>query len=301
LRTAFLLLVALGAGCGAPSATQRTTSQDVLPTPVVAALHDFQGVLRTVDVVVAGKPRRFLLDTGAGVTVLSPLLAAEAGCQPAGRITGFRMGGDRLDLPRCLGVTILLGTAQLRVAEAAMFAVGALFPPGWPAVDGVLSLQTLLPHALTLDVGGGTLTLETISSLHARVAVMTPVLMRPGRQAGGAALDVFLAASTARGPLWLEVDTGNLAPLLLAPHAAEVLGLDLAHPRVRHAAATSEDPETWDIPEVTLQLGNIPVTAPAQVRELIVDGNIGLPVLARVVLTLDLVAGRAWMKARARP
>jgi len=60
--------------------------------------------LITVDVEIGGKTLTFLLDTGGGVTIVSPETAALAGCTPFGRATGFRWNGERLDLPRCRSV-----------------------------------------------------------------------------------------------------------------------------------------------------------------------------------------------------
>lgn len=63
----------------------------------------------TVEAVVAGKPRRFLFDTGEGITMISPALAKEIGCEPWGNITAIRMTGDRLDLKRCDDVRFAVG------------------------------------------------------------------------------------------------------------------------------------------------------------------------------------------------
>ena len=52
----------------------------------------------TVEAEVAGRKRTFLFDTGEGVTMVSPALAKEIGCDPWGNVTAFRMLGERLDL-----------------------------------------------------------------------------------------------------------------------------------------------------------------------------------------------------------
>ena len=46
---------------------------------------------RTVQVAIAGKERTLLLDSGGGLTLISPRVAADLGCQPHGRFTAHRM------------------------------------------------------------------------------------------------------------------------------------------------------------------------------------------------------------------
>jgi hypothetical protein len=45
-----------------------------------------------------GTQYSFVLDTGAGVSVLSKSLVEKLGGKPAGQFTGFRMTGERLDM-----------------------------------------------------------------------------------------------------------------------------------------------------------------------------------------------------------
>jgi len=56
------------------------------------------GLLLVSDSLGPGVNAHFVLDTGAGVTVLAPSLIEKVKGKPAGRFTGFRMTGDRIDL-----------------------------------------------------------------------------------------------------------------------------------------------------------------------------------------------------------
>lgn len=57
--------------------------------------------LRTVEVSVGGHESRFIFDTGAGDTVLTPQETRYAGCTPFGQVTGFRATGGRVTSSRC--------------------------------------------------------------------------------------------------------------------------------------------------------------------------------------------------------
>jgi hypothetical protein len=91
-RKWWLLLCVLVAAAftfaGCTSAPQREA-----PAPGAAqvAVLEPYGSLFTVTVSVAGAPRRFLVDTGGGITVFTPELAAQAACALGGPLTGFRM------------------------------------------------------------------------------------------------------------------------------------------------------------------------------------------------------------------
>jgi hypothetical protein len=127
-------------------------------------------------------------------------------------------------------------------------------------------------------------TIETPASFAAKVRGATPVTLRAGRQAGGAALDLFLAVEAPGGPLWMELDSGSAAPALLAPHAARALGLEL-------------DPAAPKRVELTVAgLGR--VTVEASEREMIYDGLLGARFVGEFVWMIDLGTMRGWARRR---
>src|SRR4051794_7495590 len=113
LRSALvsLLLAACksGSGDGAPA------------HPVDLAIVPYQGGYGSVMVDVAGKHLPFLLDPGGGYTVVSPAVATAAGCQPFGRLTGYRMRGQRLDFPKCEPFALDLGTIAITPPALGVF------------------------------------------------------------------------------------------------------------------------------------------------------------------------------------
>ena len=97
------------------------------------------------------------------------------------------------------------------------------------------------------------------------------------------ALVPFVAVETPRGRLWMELDTGSTGALIVGRHAANVLGLDAAN---RDGQSTA----------ITLA-GGVDVQAKARVEDLIIDGNIGAPILRQWAVTIDLANERLWIDA----
>ncbi len=251
-------------------------------------LEPYAGRLRTVSVAVAGEERRFLLDTGGGITLLAPSAAREAGCTPRGRLTGFRMGGERVDFPVCGTVALALGGARL-APEAAVLDLAGILTPGLPPLAGLVSLQTFGSRAVTLDLGGGRLWIETAASLADRTRGMAPLVARPQLEMGGAGLDLFVAVDGRRGRLWFLVDSGNLDEVLLAPHALEELAAGEALEALRAG-------RTVEVELPVAGLGRARVAA--RQRDVIYDGVLNAAFLERVVLALDLGPVRAWARWR---
>lgn len=266
------------------AACQWTASAD-LPrqaptTPIELALTPYVGNLRTVSVTAGTHTEPFLLDTGGGFTVLAPDLASALPCIPFGRVTGFRSSGERFDLPRCGPVSLTLGPLLIRL-EATVLDLTALLG-GAPPLGGLVSLQTLQNRSFTLDWAQNRLIIETDSSLAQRLTSMQPLSVRTSRQAGGAALDLFLEIEAVQGSVWLELDSGNNGPVLLSPHALVQLGLPESGPAVR------------DVPLHVRGLG--PISMQVAVKPMIYDGLLNAAFLDSVVLAVDLRSEQAWAK-----
>lgn len=275
-----LFVVAFCLAAGGLVRAQRTPADGA---PVDLVLRPYIATLRTVAVTVGNETLPFLFDTGGGFTVLTPEVARGAGCTPFGRLSGFRSSGERLDLPRCGPVKLVVGDVPL-VGEVAVLDVMRLLE-GAPTVGGILSLQSLEGRAFTLDLAGNRLVLESPGSLATRTAGRPPVAVRLSRQAGGAALDLFLEVVSPGGSLWLELDSGNAGPVLLSPHALTQLGL----------AIKGEEPQ-----RVTLDVRGLgPTAVDAVTRDLIYDGLLNARFLESVVISVDLASGRAWFTKRA--
>jgi len=146
----------------------------------------------------------------------------------------------------------------------------------------------LQAQPFTLELGAGRLTFETPASLAQRIDGAVEVPIRFHRQAGGVSLTVMVGVPTARGPLWMQLDSGSDAPMLVAKTSAEPLGLD---PEV------ARQPLRLSIAGV--ETGAIEADVEARVRDMIIDGNIGLPVMRDWIMTFDLKAGKLWIRPAA--
>lgn len=252
---------------------------------VVVPLGDLLGVLRTVEVRVGSQDATMILDTGGGVTVITPDLADRIGCTPWGQLSGFRLSGERLTMTRCDEVAIGVGGQPMGDRNIGVFDLASLLPPEAPRIDGILSLDVLSTTPFTLELGAARMTLETPATLAARTAGAIEIPIRFHRQAGGASLTVMARVPTASGDLWMQLDAGSDAPLLIPPSSATAMGLDSA-----------QAGQAAELRLTGVAGGEVSHPVQLRVRDMIIDGNIGIPVLKDWIMTFDLAEGRLWVR-----
>ena len=247
-------------------------------------LGDFGGRLRSIKLTVNGHEGLFTIDTGGGVSLVSPEFAKKIGCRPWAMHTGFRLTGERLDMPRCDAVQFQLPNgAKLKPVSAGVIDLKPLLFKGAPDVDGSIALDAFEGRAFTLDLGNGVLTMHTPKSLAAAVRGVPEVPIKLARQAGGHALGVMIPAATSKGELWMAVDSGGGPPVLMRDNVATVAGLD----------AKSSQLQQYELTVGTK--GAVTVPTRVIVRDMILDGVIGMPVLVRWKMTFDLAKNRLWL------
>ncbi|HEY9134092.1 MAG TPA: hypothetical protein VIM98_20260 [Dyella sp.] len=249
--------------------------------PVEIPLTMYLGAVPSLKIDIGGKPTTFLLDTAGGLTVVMPDTAKALGCQPWGQMTGFRMRGDRLDLPRCDNVSLSAQGIGLRVESAGVWDFTHLLPKDAPPLTGSVPLDAFADRAITLDLAGGKLIVETPRSLAERTKTAREVPMRIGREVGGRSLTPFVAIDTSKARLWMELDCGSDGYVIVNRPVAAALGLD--------PSAKGKQPLTASLG------GGMPLKADAQIMDLAIDGNIGAPILKRWVITMDLAHQRLWL------
>jgi hypothetical protein len=230
---------------------------------------------------IGGQKGLFQFDTGGGLTILTPQSAKAAGCKQWSRLTGFRMRGDRVDVPRCDQVDILVGGTHLLLPTTAVWDLSAVLPPGAPPLGGSIGLDAFGNQAISVDLSHRQLLIETPRSLRARVAHAREIPIQVVREAEGYALGVMLGVDTGSGRLWFTLDSGNDAGITIGRHVAPLFGLD--------AQLKAAQP-------VELMLaGGVPLKGEAISRELILDGNVGSPVMRQWIVTIDLPHQRLWL------
>lgn len=230
-----------------------------------------------------GVAGRLLFDTGEGVTMISPAMAKAAGCTPWAHLSVFRMGGERLDAPRCDDFKLKTGIGELQTRSTLVYDLSRINGNDAPPLDGALGLDAFDGKAITLRLKAREVVIETPASLAARTASATPVPIRLVRGAEGAALDVNLGIATPHGTAWMELDSANKGPTIFVSQAlAPLFGLD---------------PDTREKQDVAFAIApGIAFKGQARVfPDMTMDGNLGMQLMNHWDVTLDLANSRGWL------
>jgi hypothetical protein len=254
------------------------------PSPPFATipLEPYLRAQAVVHATVNGQSGTFMFDTGEGVTSFSPAFAQKIGCRPWGRISGFRMSGERLDNKHCDDITFELSGQSLHAPVVSVLDIMTFLGPDVPHVDGAVGLDIFAGRTISI-VPRKSIIVESPASLAARVANAHELPIRIVRDVEGIALSVDGAVRTPDGLAWMELDTGNGGSMVVANHIAPLIGLkaDVSTPEPAHFNLTN----------------GLAVEGMARTRDLIMDGNIGAQFLNNWILTLDLQQGRAWLSS----
>ncbi|HJV90275.1 MAG TPA: aspartyl protease family protein [Holophagaceae bacterium] len=230
---------------------------------------------------IGGREGHFVLDTAGGISILTPAFAQKVGLAPWGRLSGHQMMGDRLDMPQVTEVPVRLGGLDLGRHSFGVFDILSLYPKDAAPIDGSLALDLFDGRALTLDFPARTLTLETPGSLGTRAARATELPVKLSREIQGRALAASVGVPSAKGLVWMELDSGNGGTILISKPYAALFGLD----------PTKEGPQA-----VSFDLApGVKVSGRSFTPDMLLDGNLGMPFLKDVAMTLDLGRGRLWI------
>jgi hypothetical protein len=271
------------AGCSRPE----PPSQDVI-LPLASFGEDS---LPLVEVELSGRRVPFILDFGAGLTIVSRQLCDTLRCQPAGRMAGVRHTGEVLELPLVTVPSLQVG--PIRHTDLVV-AVMDLSP--WQQVApiaGVLSLQPLEHAHFTLDlarhelaVGRGSIAkAASADSAHTRVA-----LIREHPDALTLALPVFLGG---RSVGWGLVDTGSPQTYVHAywKEALAQHGRPLAAREERGWTGLRESVQYWAVRGLAVLDPRIALDSMrVGVKRMVPDALIGLDWIRLHILSCDLDA-----------
>lgn len=143
------------------------------------------------------------LDTGAGLDGLAPSIVEKLHGKPAGVFTGFRTGGERLDLPLFIIPELRIGPIVKKNAVVSTWAVFDQLHFG-----GVISMNDFRQQALTLDFPNKQIIFETNRSLRNRLNSGVPIPLKFDDERG-VALDIFPEVLIGGHTAQCEMDTGT--------------------------------------------------------------------------------------------
>lgn len=271
----------------AEGSSQKThkRGQGASDAPIVFQLEPYAGAALALRGEMNGHSGLFLFDTGGGVSVIDSAFEKSIRCEPWGKITGFRMTGERLDMPKCDHVLFVTGGVDFLRRTVGVLDLSTLLPPNAPHLDGSVGLDMFSGSKITFNQAEHVLIVENQKSFSDRTRQAREVPMMIVRDAGGFALTVKIGVPTSKGLAWMELDSGNEGPVAIADHIAPLLKSD--------SDDTSVSLNHFNIaPE-------IPVGSPIKIESLIMDGNLGASFLQKWIVSLDLSEGRAWLSPSA--
>lgn len=282
--TGCLLIAGLVCGINAQSFTTKSGGKN--QAVELALDREMIGRTPTVDVVVNGKVRKFYFDTGGGISFISPELAKEIGCEPfGGGQKGYDAGGHISAMERCEDVEMKLAGYTVK-KDVAVIDPTPFFPKVDGKLDGSIALDAFDNQIITVDLIKNRLYVENEKTFKNRIKDMKPLASRLSREIGGATLDIFVAANTPKGKLWMLFDTGNTNKMLFTRAAQDLLGIDLKSKNGEKVIK----PVKLDI----VGLGTI--EADSREREMIYDGMLSYDVIEKLLFTIDFRTGKMWAK-----
>jgi hypothetical protein len=214
-----------------------------------------------------------LLDTGGGISVISPDVAARGNCVPYGRDVGHRMSGETVVFRQCEAWEFHSGDWGVTLDPVGVFDVNALLPGDLERLDGILALDAFRGRVMTLDWGGGEIRVHGDAESPHRQSVTLPIRVASGDN--GRFLSALVEVKASRGALWFLLDSGNILGTVVSRHAVD-----------ERLIVTGADSTA------TLAISGIePVTLTIQVKDLEIDGALGTDFLMKGPVTLDLRAG----------
>lgn len=233
-------------------------------------------------------PMHVILDTGAGLDVIAPSLIEKVHGKPAGQFTGFRMGGERLDLS--LFIVPELSVGPLAKKDAL---VGTWDLLDQMNLDGIVSANDFRQQPFTLDFLNKQLVFETEKSLDKRRAagVSSPLQLDDQR---GITLDIFSHFTFGKQTGQCEIDTGSpkatISTRFMTALGIDKDGKDVKKQERRNAAGANEIRYWTALPE--LSLAPAPQVNLSQARvsfsDIIYDCVVGVDFWSGRAVTFDI-------------
>jgi hypothetical protein len=237
-----------------------------------------------VPVVLNGAERRFILDSGIGLTLVR---AGIEGCVPTGStFTGKRMSGQEVTIPLATALSLAFAGIEARDTEVGLLNMSG-FPPELAQIDGFLSLGFFRRQPFTVNyqqaaIGDGR------DTTGARVPLRVEL--------EGPAVTAFTALTIPGGrTIEVELDMGSDVLILDEGFAAETgVQLDATDARQEEGVDETGNPylRTFTRLKGSIQPAGAPDLAhnnpDVMFQRIIHDGLLGHAYLSRYTVTWDI-------------
>ncbi len=245
-------------------------------------------------------PIQVIFDTGAGIDVLAPSVIEKLHARSAGVYTGFRMTGERLDIPLFVIPELAIGPIVKKDQVVGSFdALDQLH------IKGIISANDFRQNPFTLDFLEKVLIFETPKTLGQRRTrgKSSPLQLDDQR---GIALDLFAQFLIGDQLGLCEIDTGSqnvtVSTRYMAPLGIEKDGKNVQRRENHTIAGTTITRYNTRLAQITLAAApEIGVKNPGvSFSNIIYDCNVGLEFWTGRSLTID-IPGRQLLVSRLPP
>ena len=187
---------------------------------------------------IAGGPEtKLMVDTGMGVTLLTPEACERAGCVREGTWSGQRMSGQTVTLTIARVSSLVVAGHRVENHRVAVFESDDVIHHDL-GVEGIAGLDVFRDQPVTFDHQKMRVVLETAQSLTAREKIGTKVPVRVKHD--GPSTEVYLPLEVAPSIVAeMEVDSGSLH-MILDDRFMTTLALDPASPDVERKDGRDE-------------------------------------------------------------
>jgi hypothetical protein len=206
------------------------TTNKQKPQPTSVKFDSVGGQLVKIPVTINGEiETSFLLDTGAGVNVISERLCEEICCSKSGSYTGKRMSGEEITLQFTNVPQIKVGDMEFEDTRAGVLGLFENLPDSLGRIDGAISLRFLEKTKFTIDYVSSAVILNDFGSV---TGTAVPLEIERDEEKTMAFVQMKDAGL-------FEVDTGNSTAVLNLPKA-ELFQVDLEAKDVKKVEGKNE-------------------------------------------------------------
>jgi hypothetical protein len=241
-----------------------------------------------------GPETKLMVDTGMGVTLLTPEACARAGCVREGTWSGQRMSGQRVTLTIARVTSLVVAGHRVENHRVAVFDSDEVIHRDL-GVDGIAGLDVFRDRPVTFDHRNMRVVLESPESLAARERAGIEVHVRV--KDDGPSTEVYLPLELSPGvTAEMEVDSGSLH-MILDDRFMTPLGIDPEGPAIERKEGRDETGEPYLRRYAKLPRAVHATSAPSvgvaegstvMFQKIVHDGLLGQQFLREHVVTFDL-------------